>query len=413
MLAALVVCVGLVAAGAGFSAGYFAALPPTSPQTAPEESSGPPAEEAPTLGGPYDGPLDASAVLAACPGDVANAKPCYTETLKKLLAAKGSEHAFDVLDDMSKREVDILHAAHPISHEMGAHALRVYGGIAPTLAACSYKVFQGCIHGALQAHFRALPALNASSVQGLCPSGEGFHAYVCLHGVGHGLVLAHNYAIHESLRLCDAIDGSWGQSSCYGGVFMENFGGWRATQDAIAEFGHDHGNMHGPAPRYWVDPQDLDHPCDVVGDRYEWSCWFFQTSLILYHNGGNFTDASARCAALGEPLLLACFGSLGRDVSVYKNYEVAPAADVCAQAPPAGQAPCIRGVVANSVLFFAAPDAGLPICRAVPEDLKLACYQEVAFQGRSMVPDRMADVCAQVEPAYVEACRQAAGLPVA
>jgi hypothetical protein len=70
----------------------------------------------------------------------------------------------------------------------------------------------------------------------------------------------------------------------------------------------------------------------------------------------------------------------------------------------------VRGLVADSILFFATPDAGLPICRAVPESFKAACYDELAIQGRGMAKERMAEVCGQAEPAYVEPCRRTAGV---
>lgn len=361
-----------------------------------------------TLGGPYDGPSNADAVLAACPGNVAAATPCYTRTLNDILSARGSETAFAVLDEMSKRNVDVALAGHVIAHDMGAQALRVYGSIEETLRTCSYKVFQGCFHGAIQAHFRTLDRIDEQAVRELCPAGDPFRAYVCLHGVGHGLMLATGYALNESLQLCDATGDSFASSSCHGGVFMQNFAGWKESREPATA---DHASHGGKRPdRYWIDTADWNFPCNVIDDDYQWSCWYFHTSVVLTLNGQDFDDADARCRALNGTLLTACYRSLGRDASVYRNYDATTASQICMRAPPAGQGPCVRGIVANSILYYATPEAGIPICRAIADDVKLDCYEELATQGRTMAPDRMDEVCASAEPDYIKNCQEKARL---
>lgn len=359
-----------------------------------------------TLGGPYTGPSDADAVLAACPGSVVAATPCYTRTLNDLLAARGSEAAFDVLDEMSKRNVDVALAGHVIAHDMGAQALRVYASIDEALRTCSHKVFQGCFHGAIQAHFRSLDRIDERAVATLCPTDDPFRSYVCLHGVGHGLMLATGYALNESLGLCDATGDSYASGSCHGGVFMQNFAGWKESREPAVAGHASHGDK--PAERYWIDPGDLNFPCNIIDADYQWSCWYFHTSVVLTLNGQDFDDANARCRALNATLHTACYRSLGRDASVYRNYDATAASQICMSAPASGQGPCVRGIVANSILYYATPDAGIPVCRAIGEAVKLECYAELAIQGRTMAPDRMAEVCASAEPEYVQTCQEKA-----
>lgn len=366
----------------------------------------------PTFDGPYDGPTDAAGVGAACPGPVASEADCYTVVLERLLAARGSEAAFGVLDEMSRNSVEVNLAAHPIAHDMGAYALEVYGSINETLRTCSYKVFQGCFHGALQAHFLALPRIDAAALQGICATSDAFRSYVCLHGLGHGLMLATGYDLNRSLELCDHTDSPSGadyaHTSCQGGIYMENLAGWSEAQLPAGSAHHHH---DAPVPqRFWVDRADLSFPCDAVASTYQWACWFFQTSVILTLNGGDLGDASHRCAQLAGTLLDACFRSLGRDVAGYKNEDIPASAAVCTQAVEEGQGPCVRGLVANVVTFYASPESGLPVCKQVPAQLKQACYTELAVQGRSIAPARMAEVCAQAEADYVQGCRADAGV---
>lgn len=373
----------------------------------PSETQGAIAPSAPAS---YAGPTDGAGVVAACPGAVHAELSCYTTVLEKLLAAKGSEAAFDALDTMTKQSKEIDAASHPIAHELGMYAFVVHGTINETLRTCSFKVFAGCFHGALQAYFFTLPKIEETTVARVCPMEDAFRAYTCLHGLGHGLMLATGYDLHQSLAFCDAVDGRYGQGSCYGGVFMENFAGWSESQDKSATAVHEHLGGHAAAERYWLDPSDPSFPCDAVGAKYQWDCWYFHTSVVLYFNRGNFSDVIRRCAELGSDVANACYRSLGRDVSSYSGREPAQAALVCGSAPPAGQGPCARGFVADSIVFFATPDAGLPICRALPETLKADCYHELAVQGHAIAASRMGDVCDRAEPAFVDECRRTAGV---
>lgn len=359
---------------------------------------------------PYAGASNATSVLAACPGAVTASIDCYTKQLKRLMAARGAVPAFDVLDAMTKSNTEIDLASHPIAHDLGINALDVYGDINTTLRNCSYKVFAGCFHGALQAYFVSLPKVDDAAVQGLCPADDAFRQYTCLHGMGHGLTLALHYDLNASLQRCSSLEGRFAESSCTGGVFMENFAGWRETQDKAASAVHEHLGGHSGAERYWIDPGDVAFPCDVVGARYQWDCWIFHTSVVLFLNGGNFSDAIARCAQLPDVPQEACFRSLGRDASSYRARDPLAGAEICTRATRPGQGHCARGFVADSIVFFADPEAGLPICRFFPDALKLDCYQEIGIQGRSIAPGRLATVCAQAESAFVEACRRAGGV---
>jgi hypothetical protein len=379
------------------------------PRTAPAEvAQAKPLPGTPAAMASYAGPTDGPGVAAACaaaPDRVA----CATQALVRLLAAHGSGPAFDALEALGASDALYAGQGHPMAHVLGRSALDAYGSIRLALQECSYKVFAGCFHGALQEHFERLQAVDEGSVQGLCPSDNAFRQYTCLHGVGHGLMLATRYDLPRSLALCDALEGSFAQGSCHGGAFMENIVGYFDSLQGAHHHDHDHGD--GAPVVYAVDRARPAYPCDASAEHTQGTCWLMQTSLVLHFNGGDFRAAAQVCARDAGLHADACFRSLGRDAASYTKRDAAAVAGHCAHAPPEGngRALCIRGFVAESVLHYASPEAGLRACAALPQQDKGACYDEVGVQGRGMRDaDAMAQACAQAEPGWEKTCRAGA-----
>jgi hypothetical protein len=326
--------------------------------------------------------------------------------LEKLLAAKGAEAAYTALEDLGKIDSVLQAQGHPIAHELGAYALTAYGTIDTTLANCSYKVFGGCFHGALQSYFASLPQIDASVIQGLpCPSDTLFRQYTCLHGVGHGLMLATGNNLTQSLPLCDDLPTSFGQGSCWGGAFMENVVGYMENASGTA-------HHHGSIPQvYYANASDPQYPCDIVADKYKDSCWLIQTSLILYLHGGDFSYLAKVCPQTGA-WNLTCYQSMGRDASDYALNDPPKVVSYCALAlDAAGRAACIRGFAADIVLNFVSPERGIAACKQLPDVDKAPCYDRVGIETSMMRDhDGSAALCATAEPNYVQTCRHGAGL---
>ncbi len=63
---------------------------------------------------------------------------------------------------------------------------------------------------------------RGGSARALWCGGSDFIAYQCVHGLGHGLMIYTGYDLPLALATCDKLATSWDQTSCTGGVFMEN-----------------------------------------------------------------------------------------------------------------------------------------------------------------------------------------------
>ena len=113
---------------------------------------------------------------------------------------------------------------------IGSAALaRFKGDVSRAFTAGSASCNSGYPHGILE---RALVRVGiktelVAAVRRLCADPDvratDFIAYQCVHGLGHGLMIHTGLDLRLSLSICEKLDTAWDQTSCDGGVFMENF----------------------------------------------------------------------------------------------------------------------------------------------------------------------------------------------
>jgi hypothetical protein len=333
---------------------------------------------------------------------------CVLGHLKGLLAAEGAGVAFGLLENLSEIDSDVRRESHPVAHGLGRYAFDAYGSIQLAMEECSYRVFAGCFHGALEAYFSSLHDVTLGAIRGLCPEDNDFREYTCLHGVGHGLMLQSRNDLNGSLDMCSFLPGDFARASCYGGAFMQNIVGYLESRSGTV--GHEHGSAHdhgGPLV-YLVDAADPSYPCNAVESPYQKTCWLIQTSLILHFNGGDFRATAQVCEEEPDGHQETCFRSYGRDVGARTRGDVARAVVLCGHpSSDAWRGVCIEGFVANAILRDADPGRGLAVCAQVPEGMQAPCYRQTGVKARIMLEtkDDVAALCDQVPEPYSRDCR--------
>lgn len=355
----------------------------------------------------YYGPETGAKISTECRSIGHDDQGCWLHHLGDLLNAHGAVAAFDALVELLEANPKADNTGHALAHLLGHHAYQAYGlDISLTLGECSYDVFQGCIHGALQSYFDDLgrqgKQIDKGTISDVCSAATtSFEEYACLHGVGHGIMMYSNYALHESLDTCYLLDGSFAQRSCYGGVVMENVVAYKDSLRADHQ-AHDHG--HDEPPEFWVDENDHAYPCNVVKERYQDSCWRMQTSLILHFNGEDFKAASATCDEAGKHKL-ACYASLGRDAPPRAARDPARMSKMCSYGDWEAQTTCVAAFTAGIILDANSPEAGLGLCAELAEKYKPTCYEKTGNQARSMLLEEDgAALCDRAPEAYVADC---------
>jgi len=346
---------------------------------------------------------------------------CYDAFLVPLVASHGVRTTMGALHVLGTRDDQVRADGHVYAHAIGIAAGRAgRADVGRAFADCN-EIFQsGCYHGVIQAYFEDVRAVDTATANRLCsafrsPSADQWLRFQCVHGMGHGLMMVYDHDLPRALTGCDLLSEGWDRESCYGGAFMENV--VNATQPhhaAHALHSHAAAHTHGAAPAFKaLDPNDLQYPCSIVGQRYLVACYNMQTSVMLYFTHGDMAAAARSCLGAPQPLEPVCFQGLGREVSAYARQDHHEAIRMCSLASAEYQPWCHVGVVKNFIDLTAKPEDGIAYCRAVTGSAnRRKCYEAVGEQIATLRnnPTERAAACGPVAADYRDACRYGARL---
>ncbi|HYW14178.1 MAG TPA: hypothetical protein VE871_19590 [Longimicrobium sp.] len=456
--AALVACAVLLAGGCAPATPSIAAAP--APAAEPETRLAPRTWTAQSPAGEI-----AAWAREGCRRPAGGKDACLERMLVSLVEQAGVARSMEVLDSLAAADPEVANGAHPLAHGLGIAAYRSPETVAATFAACPASQMSGCSHGVVQGYFLDLlrqgRGVGTAELDALCDAHaeSQFLLSQCAHGAGHGLMAVHQNHVPMALAACDLATRHSVRENCYSGVFMENVvnvthphhtaGGHATVQGGDAADGHGgHGaaqpastgaHAHGAAAQgghdahaghvaagaqamqhgEWValKPDDLQYPCNVVGEKYQQSCYAMQTSAVMYFNHGNVA-ATARMCERAEGFLSTCFMSLGRDITAWANRDHDRTREMCARVgeAAAGRARvwCAQGAVTTLVNYTSDSGEGMRFCLGVAgAEAQRECYRTVgdAIALLRDSPDEQARLCeAATESDFVAACRQGAGL---
>ena len=206
-----------------------------------------------------------------------------------------------------------------------------------------------------------------------------------------------NYDLPKSLSVCDELATSWDQTSCTGGVFMENIS-----------------SSYGIKSK-WLRDDDPIYPCKTVAERHKLYCYLMVTSRILPFVNYDFAKAGQMCRKSDKAWVATCFQSLGRDASGTTRGDVNEDPRDLRQGRRHGDAVRLRGgarpheqrrrVAAREVL-----------CAKAAAPLQDYCFEGIGtiLGGLYATTAEREASCVAVsqKPAFRTACRRGAGLPV-
>ena len=289
---------------------------------------------------------------------------CFHQAFGNLAYAEGPDAAFAMVNEVYGDGADP--ACHRVAHYIGAGALaRNRGDVGRTFAEGSPVCWSGYYHGALE---RALvgvesyrPAALAAVARPLCRSTSAratpWIAYQCLHGLGHGLMVATGLDLPRSLDVCRRLDIAWDRDACRGGVFMENIQ-----------------SSYGFRSR-WLRDDDPVYPCTAVARAAKFRCYQMVTSRILPAVGDDWARAAEACTRVEPDFVATCFLSLGRDASSRTSRDPHETARVCAVARSySGEDECIQAAAMDVVSNYSSGEQATALCAVVAGDLRESCF---------------------------------------
>jgi len=346
-----------------------------------------------------------------CQGNI----PCYKKKLQTVLTTKGTEQALHLIEEIVGKDQVALREAHNLTHYVGRMSYHHVKDVTTVMSQCTPAHQSGCYHGALEAYLTSKPKIQTDDVVAICSpkleEEKGRFAYFnCFHGLGHGLTMHLNHDIKHALTLCDTLNTTWDQQSCYGGVFME--GVITGIKGPSQHSGH-HGKKAHHQQAKLVDPKNPLYPCSELDEKYLRECYMMQTSIILHLTHYDFAKAFGICDTAPKGMKPTCYQSMGRDISGHTLRDIDQSIRLCQLGTGTHQNRCFIGVVKNFLnVSGQASNNAFEFCRQAPEQHKKDCHNAIGEELLVLYaePQQRTLACARSEAPYIQDCQQGARL---
>jgi len=337
-----------------------------------------------------------------------HAQLCYEQAFGDVAYYQGPKAALALFAQQMAANKAVEAGCHRIAHKIGSATLvRDHGNIPKAFAAGSSICWSGYYHGILERAFYGISTESGlvKAARRVCsdPSmvRDEWLLYQCVHGLGHGLMISTGYDLPFALRVCDKLQTSWDQTSCTGGVYMENVNAANGTSIGFK------------TP--WVRSNDLVYPCDApVAKGHELYCYLMVTSRILAANGYDWKATAKICSHVAKDWIATCFQSFGRDADGTTRQNAVKDKALCKLAGQ-WEGECVYGVVRDMTADYAGGRQASAFCRIVDAKLEGYCYQglgTILGTLKPTIPGRRA-ACAEFSPRpFLDACLRGAGVPV-
>jgi hypothetical protein len=288
---------------------------------------------------------------------------CYEDYYRGLVKQKGVVSAFADLKNRYAQDAYVQSQCHPITHVIGTTATQIYPKVAQAYAQGDSYCWSGYYHGVMEGIVGVISSQELpKQMDSLCNEIPGkasysFDYYNCVHGLGHGVMAITQNELFDSLKLCDNLVGGWEQSSCHGGVFMEN-----VIIDNKNHF------------TKYLKPEEPLYPCTAVDDKYKTTCYLMQTSYMLKVTAGDFAKVFELCSQVGNHSV-TCYQSLGRDASGRSISQVEPTKSTCNLGTDYDQkSNCVVGAVKDFISYHHSDVQAKQLCAALETELQTICY---------------------------------------
>ncbi len=289
---------------------------------------------------------------------------CYMGYYQGLVRVSGSSVAFKDLRKRYESDSYVVAQCHQLTHIIGRTVALRYNDVALAYQEGDNFCWSGFYHGVMETVAQKLgPKKIVGQINTICANVPGkdkysFEYFNCVHGLGHGLMAISDNELPKSLSDCEKLVGSWEQSSCYGGVFMENV--MADNREHVTKY---------------LDPKRPLYPCDSIDDKYQSDCYLMQTSYMMKVTKSDFPRIFELCVGAGKYKDI-CWQSLGRDASGSTVSDIQRTHDICELGRSFEQkSNCIVGAVKDFVSYYHGEEKAIALCNSFEEDLKSVCLQ--------------------------------------
>lgn len=293
---------------------------------------------------------------------------CYEVYYSKAADKKGVYDSIAELKQQYAADQYVHSQCHQLMHAIGRSASEKYENVSKAFAEGDSFCWSGYYHGVMEGTLLFNPKLVDNEINSACKDVPGrwnysFDYYNCVHGLGHGIMYLNGHELFDSLETCNNLNGSYEQSSCWSGAFMENV--IFSYKDHISKY---------------LNPEDPLYPCNAVEAKYKQTCYLMQTSYMLKITAGNFSKVFDLCSTVEKPYIDTCYQSLGRDASGNSLSDPEITKQTCLLGKDLRQqSNCVIGAVKDFISYFHSDAQANEFCSILSPELQTICFETAKF----------------------------------
>jgi len=289
---------------------------------------------------------------------------------------------------------------HQTAHHLG---MFLYPYVGKNLSVAYDYAGQACggaiFHGIVQNYFviQKNEGIDSDTINilDICPKFEEnpyeIKRWQCLHGLGHGLIIAYDYDVFSAVKRCNVFELGWEQISCGKGIFMQNNVKYAESRG---------GNF---------DENNILYPCNEIEDKYTPQCYQYHTSYLLFQNNGSIMNSFADCDKIEpEEFVKYCYHGMGRQLLSATEVQIEKINRFCQLGEQEQYyTDCFRGMVMILVNTNRDPTLGFYFCNVIPDNSKTDCYDALGKWIIMLYPEgeQRTKECSKVDdPVYFQTC---------
>lgn len=234
--------------------------------------------------------------------------------------------------------------AHDLAHIIGIVAYEKSG--MQGLKICDTAYNYGCYHGFIEAFLAKNDLALVVQIEKACFDLGSLHSPSCLHGIGHGVMIARSYNLDLALEDCDRLQ-TQSQIYCHDGVFME-----RIT-----------GSMQKDKQKSPVIKENLNFPCDSIASKYQKQCWRNQPAAWIAYFQNNISKTGSQCLAIVPEFQDTCLESLGFLIAMNTQDDAAQIKNLCTFQNGQVSDTCLTGVIRELMFEGKSPKLAQNLCQ--------------------------------------------------
>lgn len=269
--------------------------------------------------------------------------------------------ALRLLEVSIEQDALLAQNCHGLAHDIGHKAYELHGlrALNDSNDVCG----SGYYHGIIEEHFTKTENILEDFIN-VCNENDAR----CVHGIGHGLMLALDNDLPKALTYCDTFETRAKQIQCSEGVFMENF----VTDEEIH-------------PTNYRSDDDWFYPCNTITKSlYHAPCTFYSARRVVYEYG--FSAGIHHCTQVPEDNRVACYRGIGSGVAKSLITDLHTAIAACNEVNEVYKNDCFSGMMDYIVVHNASSSALKKQCSRFPLEQQDLCNQ-VASDNQEFYPD--------------------------